>query len=122
MWIKIVGMEMQVCLGVYEEEKIVPNDIRIDISMRVSNTNAFLSDNLSDTLDYQKIYDLIGKKMLEIDNLLERKAYKIIKSIFQDFSEVEEIGLQIAKKRPKYMELCEAAVIDIQMKRNEIDI
>lgn len=121
MWIKIEAMEMEVCLGVYEREKVVPNHIRIDIDMRVESSKAFFSDNLADTLDYQKIYDLIAKKMLENDNLLERKAYKIIQSVFKGFQEVVEIRLQIAKKKPTYMEMCEAAVIEIKMLRNEID-
>jgi len=120
LWIKIQGIEMEVCLGVYAEEKIVPNHIRIDISMKLNQCEAIFSDNLSDTLDYQKIYDLIAQKMLENDNLLERKAYKIIKSIFQRFEEVEEIHLQIAKKKPKYMEMCEATVIDLKMEKREM--
>jgi dihydroneopterin aldolase len=122
LWIKIQGMEMEVCLGVYAEEKIIPNHIRIDISMKLDKCDAIFSDNLSETLDYQKIYDLIAQKMLENDNLLERKAYKIIKSVFQDFAEVVEIHLQIAKKKPKYMEMCEATVIDLRMERKSIEM
>mgnify|MGYP000170700104 FL=1 len=69
-----------------------------DIECLVDYSKAIVSDEMTDSVSYADIADVIYKTSTENTfNLLERLAGEVVKNIFKTFPEVEEIKLVINK-------------------------
>jgi hypothetical protein len=58
-YINLLGLRFHAYHGVLEQEQIVGNDYCLDVRMKYNISKAMLSDNIDDTLNYAKAYELI---------------------------------------------------------------
>ncbi len=93
--------------GCMEAEQRVGNYFEIDVDLNVDAEKAMISDNLSDALNYVEVYDIINREMQIKSKLLENVAYRIVKSIRENFSaDILKGGrLKIAKMNPPIGEI-----------------
>lgn len=84
--------------GIYPEEKIIGNDFIVDVSIGIEGKEAVA--DLSQTIDYVKVYEIISKEMSRPASMLETLAYSCVASIKQDFPQSKTIRIKISKLHP----------------------
>ncbi|MBQ1800246.1 MAG: dihydroneopterin aldolase, partial [Prevotella sp.] len=88
-YINLLGLRFHAYHGVLEQEQIVGNDYCLDVRMKYDISKAMLSDNIDDTLNYAKAYELIRVEMMIPSQLLEHVAYRIGSRLIKQFPEIE---------------------------------
>ena len=58
------------------------------------------SDHLSDTINYQEVYQLVKKEMEINAHLLESVARRILDAVQQSFPQVKSVQVKISKINP----------------------
>ena len=94
----INGLEVFSNHGLFAEEKRLGQKFIFDIECLVDYSKAMVSDEMTDSVSYADIADIVYKTSTENTfNLLERLAEEIVKNIFNTFPEIKEIKLVINK-------------------------
>jgi len=98
--ISIEGMEFFAYHGCFREEQIIGTKFRIDVYLYVNTKKAELSDQLVDTVNYQKVFELVKSEMTINSKLLEHVASRILTRIKKEFPSVEKTSIKIRKLNP----------------------
>ena len=98
--ISIEGMEFFAYHGCFKEEAIIGTKFRIDLFLRTDTRKAEVSDELHDTVNYQKVYEFIKAEMQTRSKLLEHVGRRILIRIKQEFPEVNQASIKIRKLNP----------------------
>ncbi|WP_108822706.1 dihydroneopterin aldolase [Dysgonomonas sp. Marseille-P4361] len=86
--------------GVFPQEKKVGNVFVVSLKIKVDFSKSCLSDNLEDTVSYASVYEDVKKEMDIPSKLLEHVAYRIIYSLKEKYSEIEEVEIKLSKRNP----------------------
>ncbi|MCL2414535.1 MAG: dihydroneopterin aldolase [Bacteroidales bacterium] len=86
--------------GCFEEERIVGTQFSVSLSFDVDTAKAEQSDNLSDTVSYLEVYQLVKTEMRVPSNLLEHVARRILDAISQAFPKISNLEIEIKKLNP----------------------
>jgi len=111
-YIRLNNLEFYAYHGVFSEEKKLGQRLKVSIEMGLSLEKASRSDDVSDTIDYTKVYDgikniICGKKHY---NLLEKICGNISEYILEDFASVESVRISIVKIGVPYPGIYESEV------------
>ncbi|HEY6951413.1 MAG TPA: dihydroneopterin aldolase [Bacteroidota bacterium] len=84
--------------GVLSDEQNLGGKFQVDVELHCDLSKGAKSDNLRDTVDYERVYDcirgvVVGHKFL----LLERLGSEIIKGILGQFLKVERVVVRVRK-------------------------
>ncbi len=93
-------MEFYAYHGCFKEEQVIGNRFVVNLEIDVDTHEAELSDKLSDTVNYQAIYELVKAEMDVKSHLLEHIGRRILDAICGQFSEVSRVKLKISKMNP----------------------
>ena len=74
MIIKINKLQLPCSVGVYDFEKTKPRTLAFNVIISANIENSAITDNVEDTIDYDKIVDVI-------ENTLSKKHYDLIETI-----------------------------------------
>lgn len=99
MVIRLQDIELQAYHGVYPEEKQKGNLFLVNVSLAIPDTLGVKTDMLTDTIDYQSVYDIVCREMAIPSNLLEHVAGRIKENI-RLLCPNAEITVRISKKNP----------------------
>lgn len=86
--------------GVLQQEQTVGNDYLVNLKVSYDFSNAMETDELSGTISYADLFELIKEEMKIPSKLLEHVAGRIGGRIFSEFPSVREIHLSIDKVNP----------------------
>lgn len=98
--VALEGMEFYAFHGFYEEEREKGNNFVVDVSLTTTFQKAADTDELSGTVDYVRLHELVKAEMEIPTKLLERVAARIIEKCFEKFQTVSEVKVSVAKKNP----------------------
>ncbi len=98
--ISIEGMEFFAYHGCFKEEAIIGTKFRIDLFLKTDTRKAEASDELQDTVNYQKVYEYVKSEMQTRSNLLEHVGRRILVRVKQEFPEVNYAQIKIRKLNP----------------------
>lgn len=98
--IELKGMRFFAHHGCFSEEKTIGNFFIVDFAVEADVTAAGESDALEDTLNYQKIFDIVKEEMAVSSNLLEHVATRILKHFKADFPGTGKATVSISKLNP----------------------
>ena len=98
--IRIEGMEFYAFHGHYKEEQIVGSHFVVDVALETDTDKAGISDDLKDTLNYQKAYLIIKKEMETTSNLLEHIATRILDALYRELSGIKKATITVSKLNP----------------------
>lgn len=98
--IEIEGMEFYAFHGHFEVEKIAGNRFIVNLKIVTDCSKAGISDNLEDTLDYQKAYLTVQEEMARPSDLLENVCHRIIHRLKSEFPEVDKVTVKVSKMNP----------------------
>lgn len=85
--------------GVYEEERITGNEFRVNLKITIPGKNQE-SDELSTTVSYADLYNIVEEEMRIPRKLLETVVYEISKKIKEKFHNVSSGRISIEKLHP----------------------
>ena len=105
--ILLQGLDFHAFHGVYPEEKLLGNRFRVDIKMQLEVPFNPINEDLSHTVDYAIVYNLVKKEMDIPCKLLETLGQKICNAIAVEFPSVFSIETSISKANPAIGGLCE---------------
>ena len=86
--------------GVLEQENTVGNDYLVNLSLEYDFSRAMQTDELSGTINYAEVYELLKREMAKPSKLLEHVAGRIGDSLFAAYPSIKEIQLTVAKRNP----------------------
>jgi len=98
--IRIEDMEFYAFHGHYREEQIVGNHFVVDVEIETDTEKAGETDDLKDTLNYQKAYLIVKKEMETSSQLLEHIATRIMKALYNELNGIRKATVKVSKMNP----------------------
>ena len=106
--------------GLFEEENKLGQKFIFDIECELNYKNAMFSDEMTDSISYADIAEVVVKTATtNTFNLLERLAGEILKNIFIEFSRIENINLKINKPGAPIKYHFEKCGVEVNVSREE---
>jgi len=98
--ILLSGVRCSVRIGVTPEERRAPQECLVDIELERDLSRATQTDDLHDTLDYSRVFDLIQRVSREREySLLERLAGRIEEELRTDPAS-KSLRIRVRKPHP----------------------
>lgn len=98
--ITLSGLRFHAYHGVMAQERQTGGDFLVDLQVMCDLEKAVHSDDLSDTLNYGTLYDLVHQEMMQPSQLLEHVAGRIAQRVFDGFTQVENVVITVTKVNP----------------------
>ena len=98
--IQVYGIRSYAYHGCLEQETKIGGNYITNIDIDYNFENAAVNDDLSKTVDYVNIKEIVELEMSKSAKLIETVAYKIINSIKTRFPKVEKCKVEIQKINP----------------------
>ncbi len=98
--ITLENMEFHAYHGCLEHEKTLGNTFIVTLTMDLDTTLAGKSDELSDTLNYQLVYDVVKREMEIPSKLIEHLGQRIVEKVCTSFTQITALKLKISKMNP----------------------
>ena len=106
--------------GLFEEENKLGQKFIFDIECELNYKKAMFSDEMTDSISYADIVEVVVKTATtNTFNLLERLAGEILKNIFTEFSQIENINLKINKPGAPIKYHFEKCGVEVKTSREE---
>ena len=96
----IQGLLIHAHHGVLEQERVVGADFSLDLEVNIDFKKAVETDNLTDTINYADIYEIVKGEMAVPSQLLEHAGGRIVKTLRQTFPDIKSIKLRLMKVNP----------------------
>ena len=103
--------------GLHSGEEIIGGEFEVNLSVQYSPVKVPVV-NISDTVDYTALYDLVKTRMEKPALLLETLVMEIAEEILAKFSLVQEVNLSIHKIHPPIPNFQGSVVVAYHLKRN----
>jgi len=99
-YVYIENLHLHAYHGVLSQERIVGNDYVINVRVGYPWQDAMVTDDVTDTLNYAELADIIEKEMATPSALLEHVAGRIEKAILKVCTKCSSLHLDIKKVAP----------------------
>ena len=119
--ILLEGMRFHARHGVYAEESSTGHWFTVDVRIAYPTMKAGASDQLADTLDYQRVYQICAEVMQTPSRLLEHLAWAIITEIGKLAPDTGLITVKVAKENPPFGGPCDRVAIEISGKGSKTE-
>jgi 7,8-dihydroneopterin aldolase/epimerase/oxygenase len=98
--IAIQGAEFFAYHGFYPEEQKLGNKFIVDIEVNFTPLNNLKADKIANTVDYERVYNIVAEQMKQTRKLIETVAQAIAAQIRAQFPFVESVRVAIKKLNP----------------------
>ncbi len=98
--ISLEGMEFYAHHGCFAEEQKIGTRFTVDVHVAADLSRAAASDLLTDTLNYQEVYNIVRVEMERPSHLLEHVAGRIAAALTQKMEEVAQVTVKVSKLNP----------------------
>jgi dihydroneopterin aldolase len=111
--IAIQGAEFFAYHGFYPEEQQLGTKFIVDVAVDFIPLNNLKEDKIANTVDYEKLYNIIARQMKNTRKLIETVAQSIADEIKERFPFAEKIKVVIKKMNPPLEGRVECSKIEI---------
>jgi len=112
--ITLEGLEFFAYHGFYPEEQRIGNKYALDITIHTNFIEAAQYDKLSETVNYETLYQIAAKVMQEPAKLLEHIGFKVISRIRDHYPDVANVTVKVSKFNPPVGGVCTRAAITME--------
>lgn len=98
--IEVNGIQLYAFHGCLEEEGRIGGYYIVDVSLTTDFTSAALTDDLTQTVDYVDINQIVAEEMAIRSKLIEHVGQRISRRIFQELKAIEKLKVKITKLCP----------------------
>lgn len=108
--------------GVMEEEQRVGGKFEVDLDMHVNFIEAAKKDDLSATIDYEKVYKLLSEiSMSKKYYLIESVADIISSKLFKRYEAINKVTVKVRKNNPPIGGWVEYVEVELTKTREEFN-
>ena len=107
--------------GVMPQERKVGADFLVNLRVGYPLEQAMQSDEVSDTLNYAALYEVVKAEMMQPSNLLEHVAGRIADAVVKRFPQVTSIDLDLTKQNPPMGADCDGAGVEIHLIHDKME-
>lgn len=93
-------MEFYAYHGYYAEERQIGTTFLVSVTLDVDFSAAERSDELTDTLNYELVYNVVRQEMETPSKLLEHVAYRLREALTTHFPTVTHASVTVTKLNP----------------------
>jgi dihydroneopterin aldolase len=97
--ITLESMKFLAYHGVMEQEQIIGGTYFVDVSY-VIDTESVETDDITDTVSYAEVFDVVKQEMSKPSKLIEHVAGRILKSVKNNFSKISSLTVKVSKLYP----------------------
>jgi len=97
--IRLEDIQFHAYHGVFPNERQDGNTFLVTVSLEIPEVGAVETDELTDTVNYQRIYELVAREMAVPSKLLEHVAGRIRCALKKEWP-MADVHVQIKKKNP----------------------
>lgn len=115
--IVLPNMQFYAHHGVMQQERLVGAQFNVSIEATICFEKAVYSDQLDGTVSYADIYQVVREEMGIPSNLLEHVAGRIARRLFEEFSAIENLKIEVMKQNPPMGADILTAGVRIEVKR-----
>lgn len=111
--VSIKGAEFFAHHGFYEEERLTGNTFIIDAEVELKSFDSS-DDNIHDTVNYEKLFEICAAEMDNTQKLLETVVFNIITKFNSSFSNITGGKVKLSKLGPQLGGKVEKAVVEME--------
>ena len=93
-------MEFYAYHGYYAEERQIGTTFLVSVTLDVDFSATERSDELTDTLNYELVYNVVRHEMGTPSKLLEHVAYRLREALTTHFPTVTHVAIKVTKLNP----------------------
>lgn len=86
--------------GCFAEEKVIGTHFKVDVTLHGDFSEAAKNDDLSKTVNYQHVHEIVKKVMDTPSNLLEHLCHRILNRIREQYPELSHTEVTVYKLNP----------------------
>ena len=86
--------------GCFAEERIIGTKFVVDVAFLCDTEHAAANDDISQTVNYQKVYSIVSEEMKVPSAILENVAYRIIRKLKDVFPQISAPEVTVSKLNP----------------------
>lgn len=86
--------------GVLPEEQIIGGKYLVNLELETDLSVAAVNDELSSTIDYASVFEVVKKEMAVSSKLIENVAGRIAKELLNEFETLETVQVKVTKINP----------------------
>jgi 7,8-dihydroneopterin aldolase/epimerase/oxygenase len=117
----IEGLEVYGHHGVTDEEKVLGQRLLYDVRLTMDECDAAHTDDVSDTVDYTEVIDVIVDVATTGSySLLERLARLTAEAIIRRFP-VDEVWVQVTKPHPPVACALDSVAAAVELVRSDVE-
>ncbi len=113
--ISLEGLTFYAYHGFYEHERELGNKFEVNISVEYDFEEAGLKDDLSKTVDYEKLYAIVDEIMAVPSKLLEHVVQQICDRVLNELN-VNAVEVSLSKFNPPISGECKRATVSLKKK------
>lgn len=98
--IKLCNMKFHAYHGVLPQERIIGTDFMVNLQIEADLNKATVSDNVADTINYAKVYDIVKEEITVPSDLIEHVAGRIYTRLKEHFIQITDLEVRVAKLNP----------------------
>ncbi len=111
--IALEGIEFIAFHGFYDEERKKGNTFSVDVQVEVKSFDA-IDDNINDTVNYEKVYEIVEDEMSKTKKLIETVAYAIIQRL-REINNVTSVRIKLTKHNPPIKGKVQKASVEMRI-------
>lgn len=114
--IAIEAMQFYSHHGYYKEEQVLGGKYTVDVYMQVDFEDASSDDDLSKTINYEKVFAITKKEMEAHSKLIEHVCKRILDAILMTFPNVTSLKVRVSKFNPPLKGNVERVFVELESK------
>ena len=115
--ISLEGLEFHAYHGVYAHERSSGNKFEVDITVEATLHDQVLQDDLSGTINYESLYQIVKDEMEKPSKLLETVGHNIAQRVLHSLPDAQSVEIKISKFNPPIGGVCKKATVTVSKAR-----
>lgn len=103
--------------GVAPQENLIGNEYVIHLKLKVDISHAAETDEVTDTVNYAEVHEVVKTEMSIPSKLLEHVCNRIIRELFTRFPSIEEVKISLSKRNPPMGADIDSAGVELHCSR-----
>ena len=98
--ILVEGIKVYAYHGCLDEESKIGADYIVDVTLETDLSKSAMSDDLQDTIDYVRVYEIVKLQMAVRSKLIEHVAKRISDNLRSEFTTILTVQVKVTKLNP----------------------
>ncbi|MCS6822984.1 MAG: dihydroneopterin aldolase [Cytophagaceae bacterium] len=112
--VTLEGLEFYAFHGIYDGERKMGNKFTVDVKVLYEYAPENNKEDLSKTIDYEKICNCVKQEMAKPAKLLETLAINILERIFSINNNIQYTEVHVSKHNPPVGGQCKRAMVSLR--------